>query len=983
MVSGDLRKTEKAPVFSWSSGFSKPEDAAEFQAIFKNDDSDIENGLVPSRLNAVKSKLRRHLSRDSGLRKRTSRSSVGNSEAEAARREELRQIRKKRIQDELGDRLEYDDDAKFLCSSPLEPASTRRTANLTEDAQNVSPIIPRTLLRRHSFSIVDKRAASPDRGSDKDRRKRSSIPEMPPSPVLKPQSLSTIDDVCTRRTSWRLSFSSDNRSRSLRALSEDHSQSLSKGYSSPALIHTELPFAVTSDMRWLRSQGLRLPSKSTMNENLQRHDDVRDLGGVDGITEASTTVIPLHEMQISQRLASSGLPSHFPSSPQLSISRSSDSRAVSNSDDGFQAINVRRSKYFRGTSDSELNESKTSPTSGPVLRDTTTSYSMSDGNKFIRSTKRSSTETQPSSSSLSQDFYTPTESPQGAQVLFLHHGSSYEVANLIFVVPSLILTLPDKVSTIDISNEQVQDANANMGSVKATESNRINLSLLAPSNQFSNDHQIGLDGTESLRQGIVEQHRTSIPVTSRFTENFDGPVPKTDARLSFLSTISLPRLGRLTTRSYDGSGSVDCSNSFPGRRSFGYKLSLLAAHDISTSIASNTEGMSPNREDTTISWNKALAQSFNFPARDIQREIETRPPSSMTRTHIYPKYRRTLCKPKIKNNSFEAPIDDDKLDQKTRLATDLSALQVPTITFQEFKWETLESAQTTLSEQSGIQEMEAKISLSQVSQHSPNPHGSPTMPQGRSFPRPAIPPKSWSRYPSHMRPKLCESAGPAKKVDPTEYAAKELADGIHKYREKTQHHSLPQRLSMKVRTSFDKLRKTKSATMNIVLGRRSSTSISGVPKAPELELETLPLDVQHNTQLRHSQIEAAMSIRRREQEARMTTHPASIHGSDGLDEEAGINIADPKFYADCVVDRGRKSSRSVATCEDLGSPAASDREASKRGRFGTWSGRDRRQMVERALRVSTVDFMRQIEVMERLERERALRAADEILSREA
>lgn len=361
-VSGDLKKSEKPPVLSWSSGFSKPEDAAEFQAIFKNDDADIENCPVPNRLNAVKSILRRHLSRDSGLTKRTLRSSVGNSEAEVARREELRQIRKKRIQDELGDRLEYDDDAKFLCSSPFEPASTRKTGNFSENAQNVSPVIPLSLPRRHSFSTVDKRAASPDRGSDKDRRKGSSIPEMTPSPVLKPQSLSTIDDVCTRRTSWRLSFSSDNRARSLRELSQDYSQSLSKGYSSTALIHTELSFAGTSDMRWLRSQGLRLPSKSTTDENLQRHDDdVRDLGGVDGITEASTTVIPLHEMQISQRLASSGLPSHSSSSPQISISRrSSYSREVSNSDDGFQTINVRRSKYFRGTSGSELNESKIS-----------------------------------------------------------------------------------------------------------------------------------------------------------------------------------------------------------------------------------------------------------------------------------------------------------------------------------------------------------------------------------------------------------------------------------------------------------------------------------------------------------------------------------------------------------------------------------------------------------------------------------------------
>lgn len=72
------------------------------------------DNLTP--LSAVKSKLKKVLSMDSGISKCRSRASVGTSEEEVERRAELRRIRQKRIQDELSHEDFYDEDAKSSAS---------------------------------------------------------------------------------------------------------------------------------------------------------------------------------------------------------------------------------------------------------------------------------------------------------------------------------------------------------------------------------------------------------------------------------------------------------------------------------------------------------------------------------------------------------------------------------------------------------------------------------------------------------------------------------------------------------------------------------------------------------------------------------------------------------------------------------------------------------------------------------------------------
>lgn len=111
----------QAPSWSLTSRFSKAEDEAELRAIFEENRSDEEatQDAFPSKkstgtLNAVKTKLRRHLSRESGLSKRNSRSSFSNSDETNERIRELKIKLKERIKAELSSEVGYDEDAKSI-----------------------------------------------------------------------------------------------------------------------------------------------------------------------------------------------------------------------------------------------------------------------------------------------------------------------------------------------------------------------------------------------------------------------------------------------------------------------------------------------------------------------------------------------------------------------------------------------------------------------------------------------------------------------------------------------------------------------------------------------------------------------------------------------------------------------------------------------------------------------------------------------------
>ncbi len=194
---------------------------------------------------------------------------------------------------------------------------------------------------------------------------------------------------------------------------------------------------------------------------------------------------------------------------------------------------------------------------------------------------------------------------------------------------------------------------------------------------------------------------------------------------------------------------------------------------------------------------------------------------------------------------------------------------------------------------------------------------------------------------------------------------------LHHHREGHSHghhnHSLPERVTMKIRTSLDRLR-TKQATMtnDAVLGRRSSTSAGGHLEAPELELLPM-LGVRGDQEVKEVERDAAEEGRIRERMTRMTllqSDGGSEHiidvaeGHTELLKSGKVGIGESKFYSDCLdSDISRAFSiRSHTTInpEEFGSwdeslLSGEEKVLSQKGKYGTWSGRERGKMADRLL----------------------------------
>lgn len=360
---------------SWSSRFSKPEDAAELQAIFKGENLDSENASTLKGGRYGRSKLQKRFSRDLTLtNKRPRRLTTGNSEEEIARREESRRIRAKRLQDELGDISVYDEDATPLRSSPFGQAS-KSAAN---DSDGVSQDSVNAIINAYADRCVDpgdnqplssrKMAVSTPCRSDSALEE----PKIPQPPVLDPKIMPNIEDTSIGRTSWRLSFTSPQRARCLRALSLSNPQDQRISNSSLTVpIYGSLP-SPGKKKKWLRAE-VRRPLE-TQHPNTTSDEQT---SGIEHQILERAAAIPLYEMQISQRLASAGT---YVLSQQSSEykDKDHDGEPVSPKE-GFREINTRRSRYFRNVSGPGFSESKDPIAWGQVLGDGTSSVHNSDG----------------------------------------------------------------------------------------------------------------------------------------------------------------------------------------------------------------------------------------------------------------------------------------------------------------------------------------------------------------------------------------------------------------------------------------------------------------------------------------------------------------------------------------------------------------------------------------------------------------------------
>jgi len=172
--------------------------------------------------------------------------------------------------------------------------------------------------RRHSFPELFHLGNAGVTIGFQNVKSASIIPPIPDSPVLQAMRLPSITDTAVLST-WRLSFAAPNRGEQLRKLSQEFRPAL-KNDSAVAMVASSGSSATVRPRptnRWLHSQGLRSSSQvlsdSEEPPNLEclspTYSGNEEFGGVDGSPDTSSTV-HLHEMAISQRLASSGIASN-------------------------------------------------------------------------------------------------------------------------------------------------------------------------------------------------------------------------------------------------------------------------------------------------------------------------------------------------------------------------------------------------------------------------------------------------------------------------------------------------------------------------------------------------------------------------------------------------------------------------------------------------------------------------------------------------
>lgn len=372
-VSANQQSSRNGRMVSWSSRLSKPDDAAELHAIFKGDNLNDEDGSTLKRRRGGRSKLQKRFSRDSTLtNQRSPTSTVAISEEEVARREEVKRIRAKRLQEELGDIHDYDEDATPLCSSPFGQAS-KGAANDSNEASQDDSI--NDIINAYSSHRVDPgdNQPLPSRKMVVDTPHRSDSaleePETPLPPVLNPKNMPKVDDASTGRPSWRLSFTSPQRARCLRALSLSNPEDQSTGNANLMVPNSGSLPSPGKKKKWLSSgdrRSLEVQHSSATSDELTSGPQI----------PGKAPAIPLHEMQISQRLASAG--TYIPQQQSSEYKDITLDGELVSPEDGFREINNRRSRYFRNISGSGFSESKVPRTWGQVLGDGTSSSHKSD-----------------------------------------------------------------------------------------------------------------------------------------------------------------------------------------------------------------------------------------------------------------------------------------------------------------------------------------------------------------------------------------------------------------------------------------------------------------------------------------------------------------------------------------------------------------------------------------------------------------------------
>ncbi|KAE9377794.1 hypothetical protein N431DRAFT_541428 [Stipitochalara longipes BDJ] len=494
------------------------------------------------------------------------------------------------------------------------------------------------------------------------------------------------------------------------------------------------------------------------------------------------------------------------------------------------------------------------------------------------------------------------------------------------------------------------------------------------------DSSVAVSETDSFRRmeaelSVVETRFASseasrvpsTPVSSKFREEFDfEPQPAKESHSHKPSAFS--RLARLAIRSYDGAQNMEDLLNVPVPD---FEPDVLRSPGVGP--------ISPLDDDAAELWGKAVKKKGDSKANEVRGRLQIpRKRSSQGRKKSTAE--EEADRPK---GAFEGLISLRKGKKKADINDHKSAAEEYQKRFEE------RVAVKELVMDSWEAEMEASAAKAKAKSKNIVKKSKPTGPDHRY-------PLSWSRFPSHSRSERLSSASASDHVDAKDFAKLGKKDGEIVWclaHEDDGHHIELEYLKRK-KGIIDKVKErighevyrtdTQLQQQSSSKGRRGSLTVAGELEYPELEV--LPLSMITAPQ---NVEEAEKEFKERERQLRLLK--ASVDGS--MDTETGgemnesiLSIADPKFYADCLVDG----------FEDVDADMLEEmlpKIGSKKDKSRTWAGRDwdgykserksrNMSLGSVFLRRSTDDHCSELEVLEKVERERVLKAADDAWGRQ-
>ena len=520
------------------------------------------------------------------------------------------------------------------------------------------------------------------------------------------------------------------------------------------------------------------------------------------------------------------------------------------------------------------------------------------------------------------------------------------------------------------------------------------------------DHSILVSETESFREREAElcmvkkrfaateaQRCPNTPRSSKFREEFD--LKSSASEVSTTSkTSALVRLARLASQSYDGTTGME---------------ELLGVPLLEVTPDA---GLGPlDNDEVSNVWEKAVKRAADAKSKESATNLNVtdskqghdRKKSQLSQDSKGKgsiQFPRSLSWRK-KGNTQDVP--DDEMKALEKVAAEHKRRFEERMTAKERVWDSWEAELQATAEKA---KAKSRNIMHKIKETGPD----------RRYPR------SWSKFPSHSRSDRVSSAANDDGVDQQDFAMNAvLANGepvwYHSKRKNPLYHhdgdeheshnsSTSNTILGKIQAKVEEKMYELDTSSDQVLaestdGRRSSMNLMGSLEYPELEILSLTEGTITQKQLEH-QVDTEIKDDVREQRKHVGARTC-LDGSLEIEyenndeddyDELELSIADPRFYDDCLVDPTLEDNdRDGGHGEGEGASSKEIQPRSeKKGKFSTWSIRDwnwiknGRVVGGRArsislgtavLRHSTDECRCELEPMEKVERERALKAVDE------